>query len=312
MTIRQPTQTYKNHHLNGGNWHDYVPRDDDIVIGTPTKAGTTWTQAIVANLIFPDGLPDAVSTLSPWLEARMLPKEAMLATLEGQTHRRFIKTHLAADGLPIHPTVKYIAVGRDGRDVLMSLWNHYKNYAEGTFKRIRERLIIDGGDGSEFPRAPDSIDEFWREWCTRGWFDGQGDGWPFWSELYIMQSWWELRSEPNVLLMHYSDMLADTRSAVAEIAQFLEIGLSSERLGEVVSTVSFDNMKNNSDTYAPFGGLPWKGGADTFFNKGTNGRWSGVVSEDNLALYDAASTRTLSAGCHAWVENGRAAISNWG
>ena len=48
-----------------------------------------------------------------------------IGTLEAQQHRRFIKSHLPLDGLPFFPQVKYIVVGRDARDVAMSLWNHY-------------------------------------------------------------------------------------------------------------------------------------------------------------------------------------------
>ena len=32
--------------------YSVVPRDDDIIINTSYKSGTTWTQTIIANLIF--------------------------------------------------------------------------------------------------------------------------------------------------------------------------------------------------------------------------------------------------------------------
>jgi aryl sulfotransferase len=55
---------------------------------------------------------------------------------------------------------------------------------------------------------------------------------------------------------------------------------------------------------APLGGELWKGGADTFLNQGTNGRWRDVLSAAELALYDAACDRTLTPDCRAWLENG--------
>ena len=42
---------YRNHHLDSTRWDDFHPRDDDIVITTAYKAGTTWTQRIVAALL---------------------------------------------------------------------------------------------------------------------------------------------------------------------------------------------------------------------------------------------------------------------
>ena len=50
--------------------------------------------------------------------------------LEAQTGRRSIKTPLPLDGIPYYDTAKYIYVGRDGRDVFMSFWNHHNNYSD--------------------------------------------------------------------------------------------------------------------------------------------------------------------------------------
>jgi hypothetical protein len=47
--MEKPTRTriYQNHHLDSTRWDTFEPRADDIVIATPAKAGTTWTQTIV-------------------------------------------------------------------------------------------------------------------------------------------------------------------------------------------------------------------------------------------------------------------------
>jgi hypothetical protein len=44
-----------------------------------------------------------------------LPAAEMFERLAAQTHRRFIKTHLPVDGVPIFDEVQYIRVARDGR-----------------------------------------------------------------------------------------------------------------------------------------------------------------------------------------------------
>lgn len=54
----------------------------------------------------------------------------MLNTIESQTHRRFLKSHLPLDALPIYDEVRYIHVARDGRDACMSLMNHYSSLSK--------------------------------------------------------------------------------------------------------------------------------------------------------------------------------------
>ena len=121
----QRTRVLQNHHMDSRRWDWFTPRDDDIIIATSYKAGTTFTQTIVGNLIFPDGnLPGPASFISPWLDMRVFPLELVLAQLEDQTHRRYIKTHLPLDALPYYENVKYLCVSRDPRDVFMSLLHH--------------------------------------------------------------------------------------------------------------------------------------------------------------------------------------------
>lgn len=77
-----------NHHLDSTVWNDFAFRDDDIIIDTYAKAGTTWMQMqqIVAQLLFPGAETD-LAAISPWLDLRVPPTETKLAALEAQTHR---------------------------------------------------------------------------------------------------------------------------------------------------------------------------------------------------------------------------------
>ena len=109
MTAPQRTRTYQNQTIDSTRWDGFSHRADDIVVATSYKSGTTWTQAIVANLLYPDGeFPMPVWQLSPWLDMRPPPLERILAGLEAQTERRFIKTHLPLDGLLFDSQVQYI------------------------------------------------------------------------------------------------------------------------------------------------------------------------------------------------------------
>src|SRR2546423_2535249 len=80
-------------------WNDFKFRDDDIIISTYAKSGTTWMQQIVSQLLFSGETEQDTQAMSPWVDFRLPPKEVKLPALEAQTHRRFVKTHLPVDAL---------------------------------------------------------------------------------------------------------------------------------------------------------------------------------------------------------------------
>ena len=300
--LPQRTRVYQCHHFDSARWDYFEPREDDIIIATSYKAGTTWTQAIVAHLLFPGGnLPAGPAEMSPWLDMRIVPLELALNGLRAQEHRRFVKTHLPLDGMRYEKQLKYLYVARDARDVFMSLWNHYTNMSDDTMTLMN---LLLGRVGDEFPPPPDDIHGFWRSWMTRGWFEWESDGWPYWSHLSNVQSWWNFRELPNIQLVHYSDLLRDTEGEMRRIAAFLEIDVPESCWPKIVEAVSFKEMKRHAERYAPGGGQFWKGGAETFLHKGTNGRWRDVLSDEEMTLYDAACGRTLTPECRHWLESG--------
>ncbi|MEN8181345.1 MAG: sulfotransferase domain-containing protein [Myxococcota bacterium] len=304
--LPSPTREYKNHHLDSTRWRAFQPRDDDIIVTTSYKSGTTWMQQILHLLIFkdtPSALP--VGLVSPWIDARFHgPLEEVAAGLEAQTHRRFVKSHLPLDGLPYYPRVKYVVVARDARDVFMSLWNHYGSYTDEIMQRLNERS---GWSGESLPDPPaaDSIRELWHEWMTRGWFGWESEGWPFWSNLHHTQTYWPYRDLENIRFFHYADMLADLRGQILRLAGYLGFELTDEELERVLESSSFDQMKKDykATMDEPLRGA-FKGGADSFIFKGTNGRWRDVLTAQDLSLYEAAKERVLTPDCAAWLETG--------
>ena len=115
--VRAASREVVNMMVDSRLWGGLKPRADDIIVATYPKCGTTWTQRIVDLLVFQSPEPRRFGANSPWLDATFFAPHAVnLANLEGQTHRRYIKSHLPFDALPIYDTVKYIHTARDGRD----------------------------------------------------------------------------------------------------------------------------------------------------------------------------------------------------
>jgi aryl sulfotransferase len=300
------TREYRNHHLDSTRWDRFVARDDDIFVTTAYKAGTTWTQRILAALVLgPGTLPAPMHELSPWIDARFMgPIEPLLEAVEAQRHRRFIKSHLAADGLRFFPQAKYIVVGRDTRDVFMSMFNHYSGYTEFMY------MLFNDPDrpGPEFPRCPATPRELWPRWISEGWFDWEPDGWPLWSHHHHIATWWEVRDLPNVLFVHYDDLKADIETEMRRIATFCEIDVDEGTWPDLVAAVGLDAMRTEARGDDNPMSMVWEGGADRFFLHGTNGRWRDVLTDDDLALYEAAAT-TLDPTLRQWLEHGRHAIT---
>ena len=258
-------------------------------------------QGIVGNLILPDTLNPQGS--SPWLDVRVQPLEEVTDKLAGQAHRRFIKTHLPLDGLPYYPQIKYIVVSRDPRDVFMSLWNHYDSYTPDTYEHFNSPP---GRVGAPHPVCPQTVREFWQLWITRGWFEWENEGYPFWSNMRHVQTWWDCRHLPNFLFVHYNHLKQDPADQILRVADYLDIEVCTEDLARVVESTSFDTMRaaaiaREAEREKP--GL-FKDGARSFFYKSTNNRWRDVLTSDDLELYETAAARELSPSCRIWLESG--------
>ena len=52
MALPEKTHELHSHHFDSTIWNDLQFRDDDIVISTYAKSGTTWMQQIVAQMMF--------------------------------------------------------------------------------------------------------------------------------------------------------------------------------------------------------------------------------------------------------------------
>jgi hypothetical protein len=127
---------YQSPDEDSARWTGFPFRDGDIVISTRSKTGTTWVQTICALLIFqtPE-LPAPLVTLSPWIDWLIVPREEVIARLEAQRHRRFVKTHTPLDGIPLDDRATYIVVARHPLDMAVSLMRQSDNIDRA---RLRE------------------------------------------------------------------------------------------------------------------------------------------------------------------------------
>ncbi len=288
------TREMHSNHFDSTIWNDLKFRDDDIVIGTYAKSGTTWVQQIISQLIFngEEGLP--VAEMSPWMDLRIPPKQVKLPEVEAQQHRRFMKTHLPVDALTFSPQAKYIYIGRDGRDVVWSMYNHHASANDAWYDALNN---TPGLVGPPIGQPADTVHEYFQEWFAQ-------DGHPFWPFWENIRTWWEIRDLPNVMFLHFNDLKRDMPAEIRRTAAFLEIPIDESKWDEIVEHCSFDYMKRNATQSVPLGGAFWDGGAKTFIHKGTNGRWTDTLTPEENQSYEKRAVEELGPECANWLAKG--------
>jgi len=295
-TWPKKTRESQNPVSDSTRWNGFRYRPDDIVIVTWAKSGTTWMQQIVGQLVC--GAPDHLGPIgdSPWLDMRIFPLEQVLADLEAQTHRRFIKTHCPIDALVCSPQAKYIYVGRDARDVVWSAYNHHVGFTQDALDAFNH---TPGRVGP--PMVPPTVDvrEYYLHFLAH---DGSLPGFveEFWDHV---QGWWNVRWSPNVLFVHFNNLKADLEGEARRIAAFLEIDIAAEQWPAIVEHCSFDYMRREFKKIELLEKF-FKGGGETFIHKGTNGRWRDVLSVREIEQCDEQAAQHLTADCAHWLKTG--------
>ncbi len=291
---------------DSARWDGFALRPSDIVISTPPKCGTTWTQMLVALLIF-DGpeFPAPISQLSPWLDQSVRSLDDVRAVYDGQHHRRFIKTHTPLDGLPIVDGVSYVVVGRDPRDVMISMEHHLDNM---DFDRVLELRgqAVGNDDLATLPTrsAPsDDPSERFRSFIRTTGYTGTVN---LRVVLHHLDTAWQRRHAANVVMAHYSDYSADLPAEILRLADALGFDISHERATRLASEASLDRMRLRAAEVIPNPGKIWKDD-NAFLRAGSFGEWRTRVNGNDLTEYDTTVDSAICSELAAWAHHGRLA-----
>ena len=285
------SRTYRGAITRPERWKTWSPRRGDILICTPPKCGTTWTQTMVAMLLHEGApLPEPVPVLSPWVDVDLgVSEEDVTAAIERQPGRRVVKTHTPADGFPVWDGVTVIAVYRHPLDVFFSLRKHHAN-----------TRVVEDGAPMGLP-VSQSLQHFLKAEADTRNIDEDNL-----ATITLHYSETVLSGRiPGLKVFHYADLARDGHRAVSRIAQAIGCDANDDLIARVAAASSFKTMKANAGDYVPVGGTGyWKEEAN-FFDSATSGKWDGVLSESDVAAYQARLKDLVpdDAARH-WLEEG--------
>lgn len=289
------------HYVNIGSdsarWQQFEHRPGDVIISTPPKSGTTLVQRICSLVIFQTGeLAEPLDMLSPWFDHHVRSDDHMRAIVEGQEHRRFIKTHTPLDGIPHWDDVTYVSTARDPRDIFAS-WEGQI----GNLDPERTRQAIDTGVGldrvQQFLKPPPAtLTERVEQWLE----ESDLNNFSLARHLHQMELAWERQSWPNVFLFHFNYLRADRVAALGSVADALNVELTEEQLGELAPFSGFEAMKADAVNLAP----NTKGifaEPEKFFRSGTSGGWHRLLTAEQIERYDRRVNGLASRGFLDWL-----------
>lgn len=258
-------------------WEGFELRPGDVVVTTPPKAGTTWMQHCCLHLVHGGRPPAPLTEIAPWLDQSLEPVEQVHARLAAQQHQRVIKTHTPMDGLPWSDDVVYVGVGRDPRDVVLSMMDHAAN-----FDRDRAAALRSAAGASEDPPPPIASDS------VRTWLEEDSPPTRFGSTLrftlHHLSTLWEARHHPNVHLFHYADMKRDLPVQLRRLAA--AIGRPDADVDALTPHLTIEAMRARAEETAPNAASGVFRSPAQFFAQGRSGAWRDALPQEELDIYE--------------------------
>lgn len=204
----------------------YQPQPTDVFVVTQMKCGTTWMMQLVYEVLS-HGHGDLSDTggrhiygVASWIEASWAQPLGAAPEL-GDSRSRMIKSHLPASLLPIDDRARYIYVTRHPAACFASCVD-FINTLIGAVAPERARLLA--------------------------WFCSDRMWWGSWPDH--VAGWWDAAQDrPNVLFVHFEEMLDDLGAVVDKVAAHCGIVLTGEERASVVRKSTFAYMKEHEERF---------------------------------------------------------------
>nr|XP_039263669.1 sulfotransferase 6B1-like [Styela clava] len=241
----------------------WTPRKGDVFVASYPKCGTTWTCAIVKQLLFirdPNYLEIMNARGKGILGAQAAiesgPPEAKFAVADALPCSRIYFTHLPSELINVEKIkssdAKVIYVYRNPKDALVSFFNfnqnipcapELSNLKTDDFNKYLEQML----QGEQWTGVP------------------AGQWYP-----YHIKSWMQYKDENFIKFIAYEELKKDFKVIVRDIAEFLGLQRTDAEISGIEKRCSFKVMQDAAT------------GSDLekikFFRKGGVGDWKNYFS----------------------------------
>ncbi|KAM4631668.1 sulfotransferase 1C2-like isoform 1-T2 [Discoglossus pictus] len=234
--------------------YNFQAREDDILISTYPKAGTTWMQEIV-DLIMVEADVEKSMRAPCFLKVPFIdlitpkPMKFGVELANEMTSQRIIKTHLPIQLVPPsfwEKNCKVVYVARNAKDCMVSYFY---------FQQMNKGLPDPGS---------------WNEYFTT-FLEGKVP-WGSWFDHVI--GWWKAKEKHQILFVFYEDMIEDPKREIRKVMEFIQKDLSEEVLEKVYQHTTFQAMKENPMTnYSVLPKAVFDQSISSFMRKGKVGDW---------------------------------------
>uniref|UniRef100_A0A803NGN1 Sulfotransferase n=1 Tax=Cannabis sativa TaxID=3483 RepID=A0A803NGN1_CANSA len=246
----------------------YVANDDDIVLASCPKSGTTWLKALTFTIINRSHFTLSNTPLLVSNPHDLVPEISLidLHTIDDYHHKnspRLFSTHNAYSLLPLslknnNSKCKIVYICRNPLDLFVSLWYFSQKFSGG--EKIK----------------PHSLDLYFDNFCQ-----GIHAFGPFWNHVL---EFWKASQEMShkILFLKYEDLKKDNVFFVKKLADFLEFPFSLEEeqqgmIEEISKFCSIERMKSfeiNKVGKHDSLSIP----NSSFFRKGKVGDWRNILT----------------------------------
>ena len=200
-------------------------RSDDVIVASSPKSGTHWLFYVVYLLKTNNFGAIPRHQQRPLLEAPRSDDE--FQALIQQKEPRILATHMPAALLAKHAfKAKIVYIYRNPKDVVTSLYFHYKNFIVWPFNKTFEEFVDIFLEG----------DTIW------------GPHWKHVKSYHDLKQQGPNEQSQQLLLVKYEDLKKDTKAMIRKIGDFLQNNnLTSDFIDQIDEAVSIGKMRNNKD-----------------------------------------------------------------
>ncbi|KAM9436429.1 sulfotransferase 2B1-like [Clarias gariepinus] len=243
-------------------FESFQMQDDDVVVVTYPKSGTTWMQEILP-LLMNGGDFSKVLTIPNWDRVPWLEELRIAEVVDKLTPPRAFVSHMPYHLMPpsfFSSKAKVIYVSRNPKDVIVSSFNFHQM--------------------ASFLHDPGTFEEFMDSFLSGNVLFGK------WTDH--VKSWRNTDLGDRILYITYEEMIKDLSGVIERILSFLGKNMNKETLKRVSEHCEFKSMKqNNMSNYSLVPQDIMDHTKCRFLRKGIVGDWKNYFTPELESKFNA-------------------------